>query len=694
MNKQPIYLVLIMKLTQTLLFVLSVFVFNTLSAQWHQTAGPVGATINCIAASGTTVFAGTENGGIFRSLDNGNTWFPKNIGMPDKRVYAIALSGTNVYAGSMSGLYKSVSNGNNWYPVNLGGAFNYISSIEVQDSNVFVGTSGGGIYRSTNYGTTFTTINTGLPTTTNGFTIYSILIKDTTVFLGTSSGVYRSTDNGNNWIDVNNAFNLSSGGGSYLVKIDSIVFASTQIHGVYYTNDDGNSWIHTSGNGLPYILNSLISMDTVIYTATNAGVYYSLDSGENWSAVNNGLSNTIVKALETNGTTLFAGTSPFHFGGMFRLAENGNYWNSINNGIVSTTIKTLGLDGSTVYVGSDVGSFATSDNGNTWDSILLDGIGAFALNGIKIFTGVGGNVLLSTNNGSSWTNVSNGLPNGMISALATNGDTIFAGHSQLGMYRSFNNGMTWLPSNNGLSLQSNLLIYSILCHNSKIYIGTSEGVFISSNNGNSWIAMNNGLPPSTYDDIYALAALDSGVFAGTIYGVYLTTNEGVTWDSVNTGIFTNFGQGHISSFATHGNTIFVAGLYGYVYYSNDYGTSWTSISAGLPDYHLGPLLISGSTLFAGINGVWIRSLSDIVDIEEVSKLGFNIEIYPNPTFNNLYIKSDEQLIEIACFNSLGQSIPVNKNTDVIDISALQSGLYYLKVVGKSGKQIVKKIIKN
>jgi hypothetical protein len=48
-----------------------IFVLGALNAQaqWEQCKGPYGGKINCVAASGTIVFAGTDDG-IYRSTDD------------------------------------------------------------------------------------------------------------------------------------------------------------------------------------------------------------------------------------------------------------------------------------------------------------------------------------------------------------------------------------------------------------------------------------------------------------------------------------------------------------------------------------------------------------------------------------------------------------------------------------------------
>jgi len=72
-----------------------------------------------------------------------------------------------------------------------------------------------------------------------------------------------------------------------------------------------------------------------------------------------------------------------------------------------------------------------------------------------------------------------------------------------------------------------------------------------------------------------------------------------------------------------------------------------------------------------------------------------IDIYPNPTSSNIFIKTQNTFItKIELFNSLGQEIKViNDNFETIDISDLSTGVYIMKISSKLGtlnKKILKK----
>src|SRR5438105_14095406 len=96
--------------------------------------------------------------------------------------------------------------------------------------HVFVGTQGGGIFRSSDNGETWTGVNNGL-TDTN---VRALAINNAGhIFGGTwSGGVFRSTDNGENWVAVNNGLEFL-GIISLAINSNGDIFAGTPGGGRY-----------------------------------------------------------------------------------------------------------------------------------------------------------------------------------------------------------------------------------------------------------------------------------------------------------------------------------------------------------------------------------------------------------------------------------------------------------------------------
>ena len=80
------------------IFVALVLLISNSSAQWTKTPGPSGNFIFSLAVSGTNIFAGTDEG-VFRSTDNGSSWTGINNGLTNSfGVYSLIVSGNNIFA--------------------------------------------------------------------------------------------------------------------------------------------------------------------------------------------------------------------------------------------------------------------------------------------------------------------------------------------------------------------------------------------------------------------------------------------------------------------------------------------------------------------------------------------------------------------------------------------------------------------
>src|ERR1035438_3323604 len=108
-----------------LILLLFIFLSFSIYAQnfWEQTNGPSGGTTHSLAINSSGyIFAGTYYGGVFLSTNNGTSWTAVNNGLTGSglTVNALAVSGTNIFAGTNSGVYLSTNNGSNWTQINNG----------------------------------------------------------------------------------------------------------------------------------------------------------------------------------------------------------------------------------------------------------------------------------------------------------------------------------------------------------------------------------------------------------------------------------------------------------------------------------------------------------------------------------------------------------------------------------------------
>jgi photosystem II stability/assembly factor-like uncharacterized protein len=142
-----------------------------------------------------------------------------------------------------------------------------------------------------------------------------------------------------------------------------------------------------------------------------------------------------------------------------------------------------------------------------------------------------------------------------------------------GIFRSTDNGSTWVVKNNGLSVHD---VYSIAASpTGQLFVATwGGGMYRSTNNGDSWTQINNGITNTVMFSV-ALSPLNSYVFAGSGgSGIYLSTDHGNTWALANNGL-TSY---NILSLAVNTSGYIFAGTYDGVFRSTDNGSSWTQTS--------------------------------------------------------------------------------------------------------------------
>jgi len=531
--------------------IISVFIFclycNLSNAQWEHPNGPFGAMINCMAVSGNNIFSGTAYGGLYLSTNNGATWAQSNIdllggGYPvlaltvndtnifagtndgvylstdnginftatsfTGTIYSLCAGGSNIYAGTASGIYKSTNNGTNWIGIGYGTQF--VDAIAVKDDSiVFAGVYGNGICRSMNNGLTWSMVNTGLPN--NPYpTVYSIAISGTTVFIATSSGVYKSTNNGSNWV---------------------------------YSN-----------SGLSGTPRNFAISGTTIFACSSMGVFKSTNNGTSWSAVNTGLVNKNVKSLVVCGGDIYAGTDG---NGVYKTNNGGLNWFCVNTGMTNVMVRSIITNGSEMYIATKNGAYKSTDYGFNWSQIFS-------------YQGTNG-----------------------VYSIAINKDTnVFIGTYESGIFLSTDQGTTWNAVNNGLTTTC---VTSLVISDTNIFAGTNSGIFLSTNNGTSWTSINTGL---VNINIRCMAIIDTIVLAGTDSGLFMSINNGYNWVKISPA---NMDQ-YIQSLATSGNKIYAGYNNSRIYRTDNFGNTWNSFNLGIANCDINSLVVYGQTIFAGVYG--------------------------------------------------------------------------------------------
>jgi photosystem II stability/assembly factor-like uncharacterized protein len=288
------------------------------SGQWVQTNNGLNSSeILTLAVSGTNLFAGTARGGVFLSTNSGDTWTSIYAGLRTVWVSALAVFGTNLYAGTLgNGVLLSTDNGKSWTAVNSGlpsssDSTAYATSFAMGGMNLFVTMNryaydceacGTGVFRSTDSGTSWTFVTPGM---TNGY-FNAIAVSDTNLFAGTNFGVFLSTNNGASWA--------------------------------------------TANVGLEPMVHALAVSGTNLFAGTFSGVFLSTNNGTSWTVASSGIPPTAwVEALAVSGTNLFAGT----WGeGVFLSTNNGVSWTDVSPNVMDKYIYTLAVRGPNLFAGT------------------------------------------------------------------------------------------------------------------------------------------------------------------------------------------------------------------------------------------------------------------------------------------------------------------------------------------------------
>ncbi len=89
-----------------------------------------------------------------------------------------------------------------------------------------------------------------------------------------------------------------------------------------------------------------------------------------------------------------------------------------------------------------------------------------------------------------------------------------------------------------------------------------------------------------------------------------------------------------------------------------------------------------------------KYIDDILSSNSYSFLEKNIDVFPNPTNGLLHIESNNlfEILEVTLYNTLGTTIEINPSNESIDLSDINTGIYFLSVKTSKG-MITKKIVR-
>jgi hypothetical protein len=316
------------------------------STDGGETFRPMGMEIHCDwhtivvdPRNPDILYAGTD-GGVFVSTDAGDTWTSRNAGLSITQYYpgiSVSPDGSKVMGGSQDNGTHTYTGSPQW--------------------NGFAGGDGG-----------YTAINYSNPSIVYGEAQWSssgayILRKDATSIASRSNGI------------------VASDRGAFIppLIIDPItptkLYFATQR--VYRSTDEGRNWIPisgdlTKGTGRIMTVGIAKSDSLTIYVGTSdAVVQVSRDGGATFANVSAGLpTRTITRVVidPEDGTHALVTVSGFGTGHLFETTTAGASWKDITgSGLIDAPVNSASfIPGLGIMVGTDVGVYQSTDGGLNW----------------------------------------------------------------------------------------------------------------------------------------------------------------------------------------------------------------------------------------------------------------------------------------------------------------------------------------
>lgn len=559
---------------------------------------PGNGRINAVAEDPNdpnTIYVGAPSGGCWKSTDNGQSWTVLTDNLQALGVSAIAIDYTNsnvIYLGTGDddggdtysiGVLKSVDGGQSWNALSLNnaslfGTRIYRIIIHPTDPNIVFVASSAGCYKSSDAGASWSLLRSG-----NWRDMELKPGDPNTIYLANTTFV-KSTDGGNFWSTISTG--LPSGGVINRAEIavseadPSVVYflcgksSTSSFYGLYRSNNSGTSF--TLQTNSPNVFG---------YSSTGADS----TAGQSWYDMALCASPSNADEVYVGGINVWGSTD-----GGLTLNIKSHWYYPPGIAYTHADIHVLDFFGSRLYCGSDGGIFRSTNNGTTFQD-LSDGlsimqfyrIAGTELTPYKIMGGTQDNGCNLINGGSAFH--TNGA-DGMEVLMSPNDSNDIITSSQFGNFRrSDDGGYTSTPIFSNISVSGNWITPMVmhptddgflLVGYDQVYLsfdgGVSEQVIstFSGNDGNvSNIALSESDPFTHF-------------YASTRTTLYGTFNSGANWSNLSAGLPNRV----ISSITIHpDNPLKIWVTYSgnspneKVFASDDGGATWVNITRNLPN---------------------------------------------------------------------------------------------------------------
>lgn len=342
---------------------------------------------NCLKCNEIAILDSTiliAQGNILVSKNSGKTWQQDNS---VQNVKSITAYKGRLIANTNYRLYESIDTGKNWFlepEFNLDSTATINIALSTPNEIKYVATASKGLARGQIAAVTWKPFNFGLLTAN----VNQIEAEKGWVYATAFGSLYRSADNGDNWLEMTDLFDVKVN--SFVVSNDKIIVA-TDTAGIrvattdFFVFKDANTGLGSKK------ISKVIQRGNTVYALTDNGIYRSPNQGDNWFKFADPIDSLIYTDLLFDGGTLYAGTNL----GLYKSTNGGNNFELVDSiNLPRYYVQFIRKVNGQFWMKLDVFTHV-SDDGITWPRHFYDGNLTFA-NEVSFIQNT---MYASTNNG-------------------------------------------------------------------------------------------------------------------------------------------------------------------------------------------------------------------------------------------------------------------------------------------------------